>query len=218
MWNWTCSSRRPTWRGRSDAGVALPGVLLLAAFLVGVTGWLVGHLRTDVALDRRARGVAPARASRRRPFRRSPWRWRSRPTGPAWMRLRSALACPAAPAVVAPLDEAVERGWLQARDGCRQPVGRRHARVAAGLAVPRRRRARAAGRRGARHPPWSSGSRTIPKATGSRCAALNQRLLVTAVARAPERARGAASATVSRASPGAPVELAAWRVAASPEV
>ena len=48
MWNSTRSSWRRTLRGRSERGVALPGVLLLAAFLVGVTGWLVGHVRTDI--------------------------------------------------------------------------------------------------------------------------------------------------------------------------
>ena len=50
MWNSTHSSWRRTWRGHSERGVALPGVLLLAAFLVGVTGWLVGHVRTDVGM------------------------------------------------------------------------------------------------------------------------------------------------------------------------
>ena len=50
MWNSTHSPWRPTLRGHSERGVALPGVLLLAAFLVGVTGWLVGHVRTDVGM------------------------------------------------------------------------------------------------------------------------------------------------------------------------
>ena len=50
MWNSTHSPWRRTWRGHNERGVALPGVLLLAAFLVGVTGWLAGHVRTDVGM------------------------------------------------------------------------------------------------------------------------------------------------------------------------
>ena len=55
MWNSTRSHWRPTLRGHSERGVALPGVLLLAAFLVGVTGWLVGTCAPTSACEPRTR-------------------------------------------------------------------------------------------------------------------------------------------------------------------
>ena len=213
MWSWTCSSPHRTLPGRSDAGVALPGVLLLSAFLVGITGWLVGHLRTDVALtaaledahtgarvaEAAAQAVALALAQQAD--------WTSVDA------LALGLPCPASPTVVVPLDEGAERGWIQAEmdAGSRwgadtpewQPVWQCH-----GAGVLERWPSRGA------TPAVAVWIADDPEGDGQPLRSANQRLLVTAVARTAGEGRGAASATVSRVAPGFPVELAAWRVAA----
>jgi hypothetical protein len=213
MWNWTCSPPPQTWRGRSDAGVALPGVLLLAAFLVGVTGWMVGHLRTDIALtaaiedahagarvaEAAVQAVALALAQH------ADWTTVN--------ALALGLPCPAALTTVAPLDEIVERSWIQAEmdAGSRwgadtpewQPVWLCH-----GTGVLGRWPARGT------TPAVAVWVADDPEGDGRPLHSANQRLLVTAVSRTAGAARGAASATVSRTMPGTPVTLDAWRIAA----
>lgn len=213
MWNWTCSSRPPTSRGRSERGVALPGVVLLAAFLVGVTGWLVGHHTTDVAmmaaLEDANTGARLAEAA----VQSVAMALQQQPDWTTVDALALALPCPGAPTTVAPLDEVAERRWIQAEmaAGSRwgtdtpewQPVWLCH-----GTGVLGRWPARGA------TPAVAVWVADDPEGDGQPLRSVNQRLLVTAVARTAGEARGAASATVSRMAPGAPVELASWRVAA----
>jgi len=210
MWSWTPSLPCPTWRGGNDRGVALPGVLLLAAFLVGVSGWLLGHVRSDlalrVALDESAMATRVAEAAVEAVAlalgQQADWTFVD--------ALAPVLACPASPGSVVAVSEVVERLWVQAETNSAsrwgtdtpvwQPVWTCHA---AGLL----------GRwplRGA-IPSVVVWVADDPEADGQPLRSLNQRLLVTAVARAGSRTLGEASATVTRASPGAPVELVAWR-------
>ncbi len=143
MWNSTSSSRPRTSRGRSELGVALPGVLVLAAFLVGVTGWLIGHLRTDTAMtlaieDTHSGGrVAEAAlqivalalgAGHRLDGRRWP------------------VTCPGVSTGVCRAcgPGRGRRARVAAgRHGCQQPLGPRHAQMAATLGLPRAGGARA---------------------------------------------------------------------------
>lgn len=213
MWNWTCSSRRRISRGRNDGGVALPGVLLLAAFLVGITGWLVGHLRTDVALTAALEDAHTAARVAEAAVQAVALALAQQADWTTVDALALAPPCPGAPAVVAPLDEVAERGWIQAEmdAGSRwgtdtpewQPVWLCH-----GTGVLGRWPARGA------TPAVAVWVADDPEGDGQPLRSVNQRLLVTAVARTVGEARGAASATVSRVAPGSPVELASWRVAA----
>ena len=215
MWNSTCSSPPRTCRGRSDLGVALPGVLVLAAFLVGVTGWLIGHLRTDTAMtmaieDTHSGGrVAEAALQIAALALGQVTDWT------AVDGLSLALACP--PASVGPvvLDAAAERVWLQAdtdansRWGPDTPqwqllwtchaegvLGRWPTRGAAPSVVV-----------------WVADD---PEGDGLPLRSANQRLLLAAVANAGGEARGGASVSITRSGPGAPVTLGAWRTASGP--
>jgi hypothetical protein len=212
MWSWIPSSPCRTSPRGTDRGVALPGVLLLAAFLVGVTGWLVGHVRTDLALrislDEATMATRIAEAA-------------IESVGMAlgqqadWTlvdALAPTLACPASPGSVVAVSEVMERQWVQAEMNAAsrwgadtpawQPVWTCHAEGLLGRWPPR----------GA-IPPVVVWVADDPEGDGQPLRSLNQRLLLTAVARAGGRTLGEASATVTRASPGAPVELAAWRSA-----
>ena len=212
MWSWTPSSPCPTSRGGNERGVALPGVLLLAAFLVGVTGWLVGHVRSDralrVSLDESSMATRVAEAAVEAVGmalgQQTDWTFVD--------ALAPALVCPAPPGSVVVLSEVMERLWLQAETNAAsrwgadtpawQPVWTCHAAALLGRwpvrgAIPS-------------VVVWVADD---PEADGQPLRSLNQRLLVTAVARAGSRTLGEASATVTRAGPGAPVELLAWRSA-----
>jgi len=212
MWNWTPSSPCRTSRGDSDRGVALPGVLLLAAFLVGVTGWLVGHVRSDLALrislDESSTAARVAEAAVEAVGmalgQQADWTFVD--------ALTTSLICPTSPGTVVVLSEIAERTWVQAETNAAsrwgadtpawQPIWSCHA---AGLL----------GRwplRGA-IPSVVVWVADDPEGDGQPLRSLNQQLLVTAVARAGSRTLGEASVTVTRASPGAPVELVAWRSA-----
>ena len=213
MWNWTCSSRRRTSRGRSDQGVALPGVLLLAAFLVGVTGWMVGHLRTDVGLTTAVEDAHAAARLAEAAVQAVALALAQQPDWAVVDALDPSLPCSGAQTMVVPLDVVAERGWIQAEiaAGSRwgadtpewQPVWVCHAAGVLGRWPVR-----------GPTPAVSVWVADDPEGDGQPLRSVNQRLLVTAVARAAGEARGAASATLSRAAPGARVELASWRVAA----
>lgn len=210
MWNSTCSWPRRISPGRSDRGIALPGVLLLAAFLVGVTGWLVGHVRTDLALasaqEDATTGVLVADAALQAA---------ATALGDQvdWTQVAALAppgACPGVPAALASLDEPTERAWLQAE----MDAGSRWAAdtpqwqllwVCHGAGV-------------LGHWPGRGAVPTVavwvadePEGDGQPLVSTNQRLLLASVARVAGDARGAVSATVVRQAPGAPVELAAWR-------
>jgi hypothetical protein len=209
MWNWTCSSRRPISRGRSDGGLALPGVLVFAAFLVGVSGWIVGHLRTDVAMTTEFEDMqADARVAE------AALQAVALALGHVadWSPvdgLALALPCAPAPAGVAFLHEPSERLWLQRETdaGSRwgadsprwQPLWSCHA---PGLLH--------------RWPPRGVAPAVVvwvaddPEGDGQPIRSTNQRLVLAAVARGRGGSRGAATAVIARSRPGATVRLLAW--------
>lgn len=209
MSSWTCSSRRPISRGRSRSGVALPGVLVFAAFLIGVSGWIVGHLRTDMAMSTELEEMfgdarlAEAALQEVALAMGQVTDWR--PVD----GLSLALPCPAAPAGIASLDEPSERLWLQRE----ADAGSRW-----GTDSPRW------------HPLWSCHGPGLldrwplrgtapavavwvaddPEGDGQPTLSGNQRLLLSAVARGRGGSRGAASAVIARSGPGATVRILAW--------
>jgi len=214
MWSSTRSFWRRTWRGRSERGVALPGVLLLAAFLVGVTGWLVGHVRADIEMraanedalmgSRLAEAAlqSVAMALGQQPD------WR--PVDSLALAVPLTLPCPASVAPVVAADEPGERQWLQdamnassrwgADTPAWQPLWTCHAAGVLG---------RWPGH--GRNPSVLVWVADDPEGDGQPLRSGNQRLLLTAAAYARGNARSEASATVWRTGPGSPVVLAAWR-------
>ena len=213
MWNWIRWLPRRTSPGRSERGVALPGVLLLAAFLVGITGWSVGHMRTDAglaaALEESHRATRLAEAA----VQSVAMALADQPDWGPVNALPLALGCPAAPAAVVTVDEPQERTWLQNEI----EAGSRW-----GLDTPTWRplwACHAHGILGRWPAPGAIPSVVVwvaddPEGDAQPLRSTNERLLLTAVARVGATARGEAAATVVRAGPGAPVVLAAWRVAA----
>lgn len=212
MWNWTRSSPLPIFRGRNDAGVALPGVLLLAAFLVSVTGWLVGHTRTELAsraaLEQSHRATHVAEAA----VQSVAMTLGRVPDWTAVDALDLALECRPAPAAVAAMDERLERIWLQ---------GEMAATSRWGPDTPQWQliwSCHADGLLG-RWPDLGAIPSVVvwvaddPEGDARPLRSANQRLLLTAIARVGADARGEAGATVTRAAPGAAIQLAAWRVA-----
>lgn len=215
MWNSTCSRRRRRSRGRTDAGVALPGVLVFAAFLVGVSGWIAGHLRSDIVMTMEleegnvAGRVAEAAVQEV-----------ALALGLAgdWTLVDSlplALACPPAATAVTSVHEPTERAWLQAevdaggRWGsdtpqwhplwiCHGPglLGRWPGRGAAPVVVV-----------------WVADD---PEGDGQPTRSTNQRLLLAATAAGRDTARATVVAAIGRSSPGSPVRLLAWHAASGP--
>jgi hypothetical protein len=209
MWNSMCSSRRPIWPGRNDRGVALPGVLVFAAFLVGISGWIVGHLRTDLAMHTELEDMvgdarlaeAAVQAVALAVGQVADWR--------AVDALAVALPCPPAPSGVALLHEPSERLWLQREtdassrwgvDSPRwQPLWTCHGPglldrwplrgVAPSVVV------------------WVADD---PEGDGQPTWSTNQRLLLAAVARSRGGSQGVATAVIARSGPGAAVRLMAW--------
>jgi hypothetical protein len=192
--------------------VALPGVLLLAAFLVGVTGWLVGHVRADIdmraANDEALVGNRLAEAA----LQSVAMALGQHPDWSAVDMLGSSLPlpCPAPAAPVVPANESRERSWLQAQTNASsrwgpdtsswQPLWACHAAGVLGQ--------------------WPGHGRIPavlvwvaddPEGDAQPLRSANQRLLLAAVAQAAGDARSEARATVWRTGPGGPVLLAAWR-------
>ena len=209
MSRWTCSSEHQTSPGRNDCGAALPGVLVLAAVMVGVSGWIVGHLRLEAALafeleeahvvSRVAEAALQSAAS-------------AVGLVPDWTSVSSlgmVLPCPASTTPTVVIDEAAERAWLQAETD-------------------------AASRWGGDAPVWQllwtchgpgvlerwphrqqSPSVIVwvadePEGDNRPDQDTNQRLLLTAVARGRGGIRGLARAAITRTSPGASVRVLAW--------
>jgi hypothetical protein len=218
----TCSSRCRTWhgagradhdrtpRGRPDRGVALPGVLLLSALLVAVTGWLIGHVRTDLAMaratdaedhaDRLAQAalevVAMALASV------ADWHPVNAITVP--------LPCPTAPRPVAALDVPAVRVRVQAAidaasrwgpDTPRfEPIWICHAEAVQGQwLIP------------GEVPAVVVLLADDPEGDGRPDLSANQRLLLRAVVHGAAGTTSGASATVTRDAAGAAVVLASFR-------
>ena len=226
MWKWTSSPRRRTWPGASEncaagaaardsrqRGIALPGVLLLAAFLVGVTGWLVGHVRTDLVLAAEQEEEAAVTRLASAAVQAVALALGQLPDWTAVDGLATGLPCPAASMAVTPVDEPKERAWHQAASDaasrwgsdapqwrllwtCHGPgvLGRWPALGSAPLVIV-----------------WVADE---PEGDNAPLTSANQRLMLHALAVGRGGARGTAAATVVRQAPGAPVVLAAWRGAA----
>ncbi len=217
----TCSRRRRTWRGGSDAdavptdgrvrqdqGAALPGVLLLAAFLVGVTGWLVGHVRTDALLGMEQRDEASASQVAAAALQVMAMAFGQVAD---WTTLAAPpVACPASGGAVVALDEPQEHAWLQAATDAASRWG---------ADTPQWQLAwicHAEGVLGGWHAAGAMPEVAVwmaddPEGDGQPLTSLNQRLMLHAVASGRDGVRGVAAATIARQAPGAPVELAAWR-------
>ena len=205
------SDRSAPRRGSHSArGVALPGVLLLAALLVGVTGWLVGHVRTDqlVALasdadedaDRVAQAAIEAVALALGGT--SDW-------GPAGL-VAIPLGCPAATRPPVALDATAERGRVQAAVDAGSRWGADTPRFEIGW------HCHADGLLAGQSASAANPAVVVliadePEGDGRPELSQNQRLLLRAVSRGAASSRGEASATVVRPAPGAPVVLAAFR-------
>jgi hypothetical protein len=192
--------------------VALPGVLLLVAFLVGVTGWVMGHLRTDTAMT-----VALEETHEGRRVAEAALQIVALALGqvPDWTTvdgLSVAVACPPTAMGTVVLDEAGERAWLQSTTDANsrwgpdtpqwQPIWACHAHALLGRwpirgAVPS-------------VVVWVADD---PEGDGLPLRSVNQRLLLAAAARVGADALGSASLTIARSGPGAPVTLGAWRSA-----
>lgn len=185
-------------------------MLLVTAFLVGITGWLVGHVRSDrlMAFDleeaealEQVAGAAVEVAAL------------SLADLPDWTAvdsLSAPLACPATTMPVLDVDEPRERAWIQnaTATGSRwgtdtptwHPLWRCHAPGVLG-----------------RWPAPGAAPGVIvwvaddPEGDGSPGTSVNGRLLLRAVARGRGWARGTAAVTVARDVAGSPVRLVAWR-------
>lgn len=209
MWNWTCSSRLPTSRGPSERGVALPGVLILAAFLIGVTGWMVGHLRTDMAMTSELEEAHNATRLAEAAVQAVAIALGQVVDWTPVDGLALGLPCAAPSTGLVPLDETAERLWLQADtdDASRW-----------GADTPRWQLLWACHGPGllSRWPSRGTAPTVVvwvaddPEGDFLPLRSTNQRLMLAAVARARHDARGAASATISRTGPGAVVTLLAW--------
>lgn len=215
MWSSTYLPRRRHSHGRTDAGVALPGVLMFAAFLVGVSGWIAGHLRTDIAMTMEIEeGNGAARVAE------AAVQEVALALGQAgdWTLVDSlplALACPPATTAVTSVHEPTERAWLQVEvdaDGrwggdtprwhplwaCHGPglLGRWPTRGAAPSVLV-----------------WVADD---PEGDGQPARSTNQRLLLAAMAAGRDTARATVVVAVGRSGPGAPVRLLAWHAASGP--
>ena len=197
--------------GSGERGAALPAVLVLAIVLVGVTGWVVGHVHTEradlVLLEDAAEAERVAAAASQSVA-------MALGVAPTWSDVAAlvvALPCPPTAGLTAPIDEGREEVWLQAAtdavsrwggDTPRwRPVWRCHG---AGLLDREAWRGRA--------PVVAVWMADDPDGDGDPWRDANGRLRLTAVARAGSTgARGAVSATIARSGPGQVVVLAAWR-------
>lgn len=190
--------------------MALPGVLLLALFLVSVSGWLLGHVRTNQELawsDVEARAVS-----------------RAADAGVAFSAqglagivdwhvldaLSGALACPATGAPVTAVDAAQESSTLQASTNARSRWGSNTPQWRLLLTC------HAPGvlgnwRDAARAPALLVWVADDPETDGDPLQSANQRLLLRAQASGSRGLRAEVTATVARTTPGAPVTLEAWR-------
>ena len=209
MWSWICLRRRPISSGRSDRGVALPGAVLFAAFLAGLTGWLVGHVVTDEAMTR---DVEDAAAAARVADAAVEIAAHALGQAADWSNvgaLALPLACPPAATAVTPLDEGAERAWIQAETD-------------------------AAGRWSAAAPQWvwlwtCHGAGVLhrwparglapsvvvwvaddPEGDGQPLASANGTLLLAAVAVARDGTRVATRAAIARSAPGESVRILSW--------
>jgi hypothetical protein len=222
MSKWTSSSRRRILPGRSDvrlrpsgyggqAGIALPGVLVLSAVLVGVSGWLVGHLRVETALAFELEEAHVASRVAEAALQAAALALGQAPDWTIVGGLGAGLVCPASGLAVVAIDEASERSWLQAetdagsRWGADSPRWQTlwschgpgvlarwpHRHQAPGVVV------------------WVADD---PEGDGRPDRDTNQRLVLAAVARGREGVRASARAAIARSSPGAGVRLLAWQV------
>ncbi len=209
MWNWICLRRRPTSRGRSEWGVALPGAVIFAAFLAGITGWLVGHVATDEAMTRDVEDAAAA------------VRVADAAVGVAAHALGQAadwssvgalavpLTCPLSAMGVTPLDEGAERAWVQAET---ESGGRWSADAPQWMWLWTCHGAGLLHRWPARGPApsvvvWVADD---PEGDGQPLVSANGTLLLAAVAVARDGTRVITRAAIARSAPGEPVRILSW--------
>jgi hypothetical protein len=213
MWRSTRSRCCPISRGGSERGAALPAAMLLLACLVGVTGWLVGHVRVD-------REVAAALADEQETARLAEAATQVAALAlarvPDWSRvdvIAVPLDCPAWPGAVVPLDGIAETAALQAVEDAasRWPAETPRWRLAWTCHAP-----------GVfsvwpTRPPAPSVAVWVAddvEGDDEPGRDTNQRLRVHGVAAGRGGARASATATIGRTASGAPVTLLAWRTGA----
>lgn len=201
--------RRPFLHGHCR-GVALPGVLLIVALLVSVSGWLIGHLRDDVMQARVAAtfeaqdALAAAALATVANTLTTVADWR--PVS----ALGAAPVCPAGPGDVVAVDVVGESAWAQAETAASSRWGDDTPQWQSIW------QCHAAGVLGRWPVPGSMPSVIVwvaddPEGDGLPARSANQRLLLRALAVGSGGARGIATATVERSAPGAPVRLVSWR-------
>jgi len=195
---------------RARRGAALPGVLLVVSVLVSVSGWLIGHLRDDVAHGRLSRSFEAQDALAAAAVTAVAERLG---LVPDWQVVGGFGAGPACPAVAAPpvaVDADVEHAWAQAETlaSSRWAADAPHWHLVW--------QCHAAGVLGRWPSPGPVPSVLVwvaddPEGDGLPSVDGNQRLLLRALAVGPMGGRGLATATIARTSPGAPVRLVSWR-------
>jgi hypothetical protein len=194
----------------AEHGVALPGVLLLAAFLVGVSGWMVGHVRSDLAVASAQDDEADAARLASAAVQAVAMALGRVPDWEVVSSLAMALPCPAGERPVIPTNAGREHAWLQAdtdrgsRWGADTPLWHLlwtchalgvHGRWSSPGALP----------------PVLVWVADDPEGDASPLRSTNQRLWLHAVARGTGQSRATAAAVISRSAPGAPVVLESWR-------
>ncbi|MGI8672557.1 MAG: hypothetical protein ACR2LU_08100 [Luteitalea sp.] len=202
---------RPSWRGScSRDGVALPAVLLLAAFLVAVSGWLLGHVRTEQEMARAGDHVDQARRTAAAGLEIAAAALGGVADWTVIAGLVVSVPCPLSDRAPVAIDAGAETVALQAQWDAASRWGRNTPRWqlawqcdAAGVF----------GRWPARSAPpallvWLADQ---PEADGVPDEDSDGRVMVHALAVGPGAARATASASVQRAGPGGQVSLAAWR-------
>ena len=218
----TCSSRCRTWHGagrrqhgrtlrqRRDRGVALPGVLLLSALLVAVTGWLVGHVRTDLSMAFATDAEDHAERLAQAAIEVVAMGLASVPDWHTIGAITAPVSCPSAARPVAARDVAAVRGRVQAAIDTASrwgpdtptfaPIWTCHAEAVQ-----------------ARWPMAGEVPAVVvlladdPEGDGRPDLGTNERLLLRAVVRGAAGTTAGASATVARDAPGGAVAVAAFR-------
>lgn len=195
---------------RGDQGVALPGVLLLAAFLVSVTGWLLGHVRVEQQMAQAGEHMEVAHRAATAALELAALSLGSVPEWAAVGALIVPLACPPAGAAIVASAPAAETMKLQAetRAGSRWGGNTPQWQLVWQCHAPG-----VLGRWPSRSPApsllvWAADD---PEPDGDPLLSTNGRLLIRALAVGANGSRATAGATIQRDAAGAPVILGAWR-------
>lgn len=212
MWKARPSRCSPTSPGDSDTGTALPAALVLLACLVGVTGWLAGHVRVDQDL---ARTLEDEQDAGRLAESAAQVVALSLAQVADWTRVDALvvpLPCVASSRPGIALDAVVEGRLLQASEDAASRWGGETPRWTLAWVC------HAPGVLGYWPPAGLVPSVAVwiaddVEGDGDVARDRNQRLRVAAVAAGPGQTRASVQATVGRSASGAPVTLLAWRPA-----